>query len=100
MLRPCIRPSKNYSASLSCTKTSDDEILAHTPNMSDTEMNGGVALEAASPTHSQLADKINGGAMDVKSPNLNAALSIADSTTTSRLYVLILQCSSPPTHHS
>lgn len=54
--------------------------------MSDTEMNGGVALRAASPTHSQLADKINGGAMDVT--YTNGAASIAESTATSRLYVL------------
>ncbi|KAH7391850.1 ribosome biogenesis regulatory protein-domain-containing protein [Pyrenochaeta sp. MPI-SDFR-AT-0127] len=57
--------------------------------MSDTEMDGGVALGALSPTHSQLADEINGGAMDVKSPNLNAALSIADSTVSSRLPITV-----------
>jgi regulator of ribosome biosynthesis len=50
-------------------------------------MDGGVALGAVSPTHSQLADKINGGAMDVKSPALNGAASVADSTVSSRLYV-------------
>jgi regulator of ribosome biosynthesis len=55
--------------------------------MSDTEMDGGVALGGVSPTHSQLADKINGGAMDVKSPALNGAPSVADSTISSRLYV-------------
>lgn len=45
--------------------------------MSDVEMDGGVALGVTSPTHSQLADEINGGAMDVKS--------VADSTVSSRL---------------
>ena len=54
--------------------------------MSDTEMDGGVALNGASPSHSQLAERINSGAMDVKSPNLNGAASVADSTITSRLY--------------
>jgi regulator of ribosome biosynthesis len=57
--------------------------------MSDTEMDGGVALGAASPTHSQLAEKINGGAMDVKSPALNGAASVADSTLSSRLPVTV-----------
>ena len=46
-------------------------------------MNGSVKLE----THSYLADRINGGAMDVDAPN-NAALSVADSTVTGRLCVL------------
>lgn len=45
--------------------------------MSDTEMGGGVALGVTSPTQSQLADEINGGAMDVNS--------VADSTVSSRL---------------
>jgi regulator of ribosome biosynthesis len=54
--------------------------------MSDTEMDGGVALEVASPTQSHLAERIDGGAMDVKSPNLNGAASVADSTAASRLY--------------
>jgi regulator of ribosome biosynthesis len=54
--------------------------------MSDTEMDGGVALNAASPTHSQLAERINSGAMDVKSPALNGAASMADSTISGRLY--------------
>jgi len=54
--------------------------------MSDTEMDGGVALGLTSPTQSQLADEINGGAMDVKSP-INGAASVADSTISSRLYV-------------
>lgn len=45
--------------------------------MSDTEMGGGVALGVTSPTQSQLADEINGGAMDVHS--------VADSTISSRL---------------
>lgn len=58
-------------------------------NMSDTEMDGGVALGAASPTHSQLVDEINGGAMDV---NTNGAASVADSTISSRLYVAYLLC--------
>lgn len=54
--------------------------------MTDTEMSGGgVALSLASPTHSHLADKINGGAMDVS--HTNAAASVADSTVTNRLYV-------------
>ncbi len=53
--------------------------------MSDTEMDGGVALDKASPTGSQLADQINDGAMDVKSPNIGTALSVADSTMSSRL---------------
>jgi regulator of ribosome biosynthesis len=53
--------------------------------MSDTEMDGGVALNGASPTHSALAERINNGAMDVKSPNMNGAASIADSTISSRL---------------
>jgi regulator of ribosome biosynthesis len=53
--------------------------------MSDTEMDGGVALGAASPTHSQLAEQINNGAMDVKSPKMNGAASVADSTISSRL---------------
>jgi regulator of ribosome biosynthesis len=55
------------------------------PKMSDTEMDGGVALNGASPTHSALAERINNGAMDVKSPNMNGAASIADSTISSRL---------------
>ncbi|KAI8935764.1 hypothetical protein NX059_007284 [Plenodomus lindquistii] len=55
--------------------------------MSDTEMDGGVALQATSPTHSQLADKINGGAMDVT--YANGAASIAESTATSRLPVTV-----------
>jgi len=59
-------------------------IAPNTPIMSDTEMDGGIAL--ASPTHSQLADKINGGAMDVS--RANGAASLAESTVTSRLYVL------------
>jgi regulator of ribosome biosynthesis len=50
--------------------------------MSDIEMDGGVALNGASPTHSQLAERINSGAMDVKS---NGAASIADSTISGRL---------------
>lgn len=33
--------------------------------MTDVEMNGGVALDAGSPTYTQIADKINSGAMDV-----------------------------------
>ncbi|KAF2134166.1 RRS1-domain-containing protein [Dothidotthia symphoricarpi CBS 119687] len=49
--------------------------------MSDTEMDGGIALQAPSPTQSQLADKINGGAMDVKS--------VADSTVSSRLPITV-----------
>jgi len=49
-------------------------------------MDGGVALGLTSPTQSQLADEINGGAMDVKSP-INGAASVADSTVSSRLYV-------------
>ncbi|KAH9860683.1 hypothetical protein J1614_012015 [Plenodomus biglobosus] len=55
--------------------------------MTDTEMDGGVALQATSPTHSQLADKINGGAMDVS--YTNGAASIADSTVTSRLPITV-----------
>lgn len=54
--------------------------------MSDTEMSGGVALNAASPTHSQLAERINGGAMDMS----NGAMSVADSTVSGRLYVSYL----------
>ncbi|KAH6839661.1 hypothetical protein J4E91_003881 [Alternaria rosae] len=54
--------------------------------MSDTEMDGGVALGGTSPTHSQLADEINGGAMDVKS---NGAPSVADSTVSSRLPITV-----------
>ncbi|KAG9196409.1 hypothetical protein G6011_01530 [Alternaria panax] len=54
--------------------------------MSDTEMDGGVALGAASPTHSQLVDQINGGAMDV---HTNGAASVADSTVSSRLPVTV-----------
>ncbi|KAH8731407.1 ribosome biogenesis regulatory protein-domain-containing protein [Phaeosphaeriaceae sp. PMI808] len=57
--------------------------------MPDIEMDGGVTLNGASPTHSQLADRINGGAMDVKSPNLNGAASIADSTLSSRLPITV-----------
>jgi hypothetical protein len=53
--------------------------------MSDTEMDGGVALNGASPTHSQLAERINSGAMDVKSPSMNGAASIAESTIAGRL---------------
>lgn len=52
--------------------------------MSDIEMDGGVALAVTSPTHSQLADEINGGAMDVTA--MNGAASVADSTVSSRLY--------------
>lgn len=54
--------------------------------MSDTEMDGGATLDVASPTQSQLAERITGGAMDVKSPNLNGDASVADSTATGRLY--------------
>lgn len=54
--------------------------------MSDSEMDGGgIALDVASPAHSQLAERIDGGAMDVKSPSLNGSASIADSTATGRL---------------
>ncbi|EUC44551.1 hypothetical protein COCMIDRAFT_6158 [Bipolaris oryzae ATCC 44560] len=49
--------------------------------MSDTEMGGGFALGVTSPTQSQLADEINGGAMDVNS--------VADSTISSRLPITI-----------
>ena len=52
--------------------------------MSDIEMDGGVALAVTSPTHSQLADEINGGAMDVTA--MNGAASVADSTVSNRLY--------------
>jgi regulator of ribosome biosynthesis len=65
------------------THHSQEETTSH--KMSDTEMDGGVALNAASPTHSQLAERINGGAMDVKSPALNGAASMADSTISGRL---------------
>ncbi|KAF1838358.1 RRS1-domain-containing protein [Decorospora gaudefroyi] len=51
--------------------------------MSDTEMGGGVVLGVTSPTQSQLADEINGGAMDVGA----GAASVADSTVSSRLPV-------------
>ena len=51
-------------------------------NIFEIEMNGGVVLDS----HSHLADRINGGAMDVDAPS-NAALSVADSTATGRLYV-------------
>ncbi|KAI2479427.1 RRS1 protein [Pyrenophora tritici-repentis] len=59
--------------------------------MSDTEMDRGVALALTSPTQSQLADEINGGAMDVTSPLLmnGAAASVADSTVSSRLPVSV-----------
>ncbi|KAH3916041.1 hypothetical protein HBI56_038740 [Parastagonospora nodorum] len=57
--------------------------------MSDTEMDGGVALNGASNTHSQLVDRINSGAMDVKSPTLNGAASIADSTVSGRLPITV-----------
>lgn len=57
--------------------------------MSDTEMDGGVALDGASDTHSQLAERINGGAMDVVSPNFNGAASVADSTVSGRLPVTV-----------
>jgi regulator of ribosome biosynthesis len=49
-------------------------------------MDGGVALGGTSPTHSQLVDEINGGAMDVKS---NGAASVADSTISSRLPITV-----------
>src|SRR5690242_86451 len=52
------------------------------PNIPRTEMTGSVALDS----HSQLVDRINGGAMDVDAQS-NAALSVADSTATSRLCV-------------
>ncbi|KAL6706871.1 Rhodanese-related sulfurtransferase [Coniothyrium glycines] len=52
--------------------------------MSDTEMDGGVALDVASPTHSQLAEKINGGAMD-----MNGTASVADSTAPGRLPITV-----------
>lgn len=59
-------PPKNYlqverSACAYTLNSLDNTTFA----MSDTEMDGGVALNVASPTHSQLADKINGGAMDM-----------------------------------
>ncbi|OAL53210.1 RRS1-domain-containing protein [Pyrenochaeta sp. DS3sAY3a] len=57
--------------------------------MSDTEMDGGVALDATSPSHSHLADEINGGAMDVKSPSFTLAHSVADSTATNRLPITV-----------
>ncbi|OAL06769.1 RRS1-domain-containing protein [Phaeosphaeriaceae sp. SRC1lsM3a] len=57
--------------------------------MSDTEMNGGVALSVASDTHSQLAERINDGAMDMKSPMLNGAMSVADSTISGRLPITV-----------
>jgi len=66
--------------------------------MSDTEMDGGVVLNGASPTHSQLAEQINGGAMDVKSPNTNGAASLADSTMSGRLYDVSLTAPPPPPH--
>lgn len=73
-----------------CDGHSESEPNTRNPDtttaMSDTEMDGGIALNGASPTHSQLADRIDGGAMDVKSPNLNGAASIADSAVSSRLY--------------
>lgn len=53
--------------------------------MADVDMDGGVALDVTSPTQSQLADEINGGAMDVVSPAFNGAASVADSTVSSRL---------------
>lgn len=61
-------------------------------------MDGGVALDATSPSHSHLADEINGGAMDVKSPSFTLAHSVADSTATSRLYVLLLPTWLPISH--
>jgi hypothetical protein len=61
--------------------------------MSDTEMDGGVALNGASPTHSQLAEQINSGAMDVQSPTANGAASVADSTVAGRLYDTRALCS-------
>ncbi|CAN9411397.1 unnamed protein product [Alternaria alternata] len=54
--------------------------------MSDTEMDGSVALGAVSPTHSHLVDEINGGAMDV---HANGAASVADSTVSSRLPIAV-----------
>jgi regulator of ribosome biosynthesis len=44
-------------------------------------MDGGVALNGTSDSHSQLADRIKGGAMD-----MNGAASVADSTLSGRLY--------------
>jgi hypothetical protein len=69
-----------------CAKVNSTQLPTNS-KMSDIEMDGGVALGVVSPTHSQLAERINGGAMDVKSPALNGAPSVADSTVSSRLYV-------------
>jgi regulator of ribosome biosynthesis len=49
--------------------------------MTDVEMTGGASLGSVSSSHSHLADRINGGAMDVQS--------LADSTATGRLSVLV-----------
>lgn len=59
-------------------RQSQDRKYSHNNKMSDTEMDGDVALDGASDTHSQLAARINGGAMDVNS--------VVDSTVSGRLY--------------
>ena len=69
----------NFRSHLRSTDFCDyhDKTNRKPATMSDVEMEGGVALGVTSPTQSQLADEINGGAMDVKS--------VADSTVSSRL---------------
>lgn len=52
--------------------------------MSDTEMDGGVALNGTSDPQSQLAARIKAGAMDMNSSSLGSA-SVADSTISGRL---------------
>lgn len=86
MLRVCARSAKKCST-LRTTPEQAANFLLTFKIMSDTEMDGGVALDVTSPTHSHLADQINGGAMDVDSALVNAALSTAGSTATGRLYV-------------
>ena len=86
---PLVHGPEIYSELLAGAQS---EILPKPPKlfkMSDTEMDGGVALDAVSPTHSHLVDEINGGAMDV---HANGAASVADSTVSSRLYVACLLC--------
>jgi len=49
--------------------------------MTDVEMTGGASIGSVSSSHSHLADRINGGAMDVQS--------LADSTATGRLPIAV-----------
>lgn len=88
-LGPPMPSPKIISAAIAtCARVKQQQFTTTIHIMSDTEMDGGIALDVASPAHSTLVTKINGGAMD-----MNGNSSVADSTATGRLYVLRI-------HHS